>query len=91
MKPVIRTHWELIARGYLTRYVLHFVAMRDPDRIEPIIEALWDYWRRNPDLRLGQIIANAASLPNSGIIGDPFYIEDDKMLEGIRRQPHPPL
>ena len=31
---------------------------RDPDRIDFTLHVLGEYWRRHPDLRLGQIIGN---------------------------------
>lgn len=43
-----------------------------------MIVALRDAWYRNPDWRLGQLVVNAS--PHRG---DPFYIEDDTMLEGL--------
>lgn len=44
---------------------------RDPNRIGQIIGLLSEVWYRYPDLRLGQIICNAA-----GNVLDPFYTED---------------
>lgn len=32
--------------------------MRDPNRIAIILAALNEYWMKNPDLRLGQMVAN---------------------------------
>jgi uncharacterized protein YihD (DUF1040 family) len=46
-------------------------AMRDPDRIDRILNKLYIAWSRNPDLRLGQLISN---LNNTR---DIFFIEDD--------------
>lgn len=36
--------------------------MRDPERIDAVIEALRTYWRAHPDERLGQIVMNAFRL-----------------------------
>lgn len=49
--------------------------MRDPDRIARILAILRTIWEKNPDLRLGQILANSGAADNL------FYIEDSK-LEG---------
>jgi len=56
--------------------------MRDPSRIYRIASYLTEVWRRNPDLRLAQLISNAASE-----VGwenpDTFHLEDDKLEEGL--------
>lgn len=53
--------------------------MRDKKRIRPICERLATAWERFPDMRLGQLICNAFA----GDAGDPFFIEDDKLIEMI--------
>jgi len=53
--------------------------MRDKDRIRPICERLATAWERFPDMRLGQLICNAYN----GVAKDPFYIEDEKLIEMI--------
>lgn len=55
--------------------------MRDPARINRIIERLRRYWLANPDLRLTQIVVNAVgpSDPAPHI----FYVEDDVVEAGI--------
>lgn len=35
--------------------------MRDPDRIDEVLAELGIYWKRNPDLRLCQIVGNFLS------------------------------
>jgi len=53
--------------------------MRDPERIPEFLEELGKVWKLFPDWRFGQLMAN--------LIGhhvDPFYIEDDKLLERIK-------
>lgn len=50
---------------------------RDPDRIDEVLEELEEYWKENPDLRLGQIIVNMSRLMRYDT--DPFYIEDDEL------------
>lgn len=55
--------------------------MRDPARIDRILTRLRVYWTANPDLRLAQIVVNAANP------GDPapqvFYVEDARIEDGI--------
>lgn len=71
--------------------------MRDPNRINRIINLLRAYWLSHPDLRLGQILGNATpriSTPNlSGQVssspGDPYYFEDDKFEAWLRKQLDP--
>jgi len=56
--------------------------MRDPRRIEQILDVVREIWEREPDLRLGQIVVNAVrpSEPCPQI----FYAEDDDLLKGLR-------
>jgi hypothetical protein len=48
--------------------------MRDPARIDRMIEMLWELWKAQPDLRLGQLLVNVIRP------GEPcprvFYAED---------------
>lgn len=55
--------------------------MRDPARIDKIIERLRALWYMNPDSRLGQLVFNVAARARPG--KDIFFIEDDVMLDGI--------
>lgn len=55
--------------------------MRDSNRIEIILDKLKIYWLEHPDLRLGQIISNFGYEVRGD--NDPFYIEDDIMLNVI--------
>ncbi len=53
--------------------------MRDPNRINKVIEYLRALWQSNPDMRLMQLLCNA--------VGDgPFiyYLEDDKLMEALK-------
>lgn len=52
------------------------MALRDPKRIQPMLEALKRIWTENPDLRLGQIIVNASK-------DAPYFVEDHVMMEGL--------
>ncbi len=55
--------------------------MRDPARIEKLIDALRRVWRVSPDMRLGQIVVNAANPKEPA--PQVFYIEDDRMLDRL--------
>jgi hypothetical protein len=50
--------------------------VRDPDRINRIIEKLRAVWFMQPDSRLCQIIVNNFS-------ADPYYVEDDVVEEEL--------
>jgi hypothetical protein len=58
--------------------------MRDPARIRDICVELMRLWSGWPDLRLGQIVSNAANAYSSGKHADPFYIEDEELMKYIR-------
>lgn len=53
--------------------------MRDPQRIDRIINKLRDYWKIYPDLRFNQLIDNI--LCKNKI--DTFYLEDDEFEQMI--------
>lgn len=58
--------------------------MRDPERIDRIASALRDFWRRHPDMRLGQIVFAAARA--GGMQGDDaFDVEDGVVEQGLVR------
>lgn len=52
--------------------------MRDPARINAVLEALSRYWHRHPNLRLGQLVFNLA------YPGDVFFLEDGELLEKLQ-------
>lgn len=56
--------------------------MRDPNRIDHVLEVLARYWKANPDARLSQIIANATAAGTRSRV-DPYYVEDDTVVTGI--------
>ncbi len=58
--------------------------MRDPDRIDPLLDKLKEVWKRHPDLRLGQLIVVLAkpTEPCPGV----FYIEDDVLTERLSKR-----
>ena len=61
--------------------------MRDPKRIKECLSLIRSAWESYPDLRLGQLIMNAAVLPDRDTIDsfeDIFYIEDDILMERIK-------
>jgi len=56
--------------------------MHDPKRIDQVLDAIRLVWNKYPDRRLGQVLSGAA-------VGvgwhdtDLFYLEDDKLLQGL--------
>ncbi len=56
--------------------------MRNPERIPKIIKELEEFWKQNPNWRLGQLVSNLSY----ELIGDndPFFIEDEKLLELLK-------
>ena len=56
--------------------------MRDPKRIDEFCVELARLWHKYPDFRFGQIFYNVCSSNNCY---DPFYIEDDKMLDMLKK------
>ena len=55
--------------------------MRDPNRIDPFLQELGELWKEKcPDWRFGQLIVNVFSTMNI----DPFFPEEDKMLEHFK-------
>lgn len=56
--------------------------MRDPARIKKFCDELANIWEQScPDQRFGQFITNVF---NSQQIYDPWFLEDDEMLERIQ-------
>ncbi len=53
--------------------------MRDPKRVEEVLDALRAYWQKCPDQRLGQILWNITGR-------DPFYLEDDELIKRIKEK-----
>ena len=58
--------------------------MRDISRIYPLCNKLAEYWGQNPDLRFCQFIYNFMHWIYNYKRIDPFYVEDDKMLEYLK-------
>jgi hypothetical protein len=55
--------------------------MRDPARIQLVLDSIRTGWELQPDLRLGQIIVNAVRPPQP--CPAIFYIEDDELVRRI--------
>jgi uncharacterized protein YihD (DUF1040 family) len=55
--------------------------MRDPARIDEMLELLREVWRLEPDLRLGQLIYNAARMRDADL-EDIFSVEDGVLRKG---------
>jgi uncharacterized protein YihD (DUF1040 family) len=56
--------------------------MRDPNRIDRVINELKKFWKSAPDLRLCQLLTSAARSADWNN-NDLFYLEDDRLLEGL--------
>ena len=56
--------------------------MRDPKRIIKVLDELENYWNNHPNWRLGQVMSNLSDelLGNN----DPFFIEDEMLLELLK-------
>lgn len=59
--------------------------MRDPDRIDPMLQEIERIWKENPDWRLGQVIGNAIRETNAVLNTDFFFIEDDVVMKGLKK------
>ncbi len=55
--------------------------MRDPDRIERILNLLKKVWKNEPDQRLCQLLSNAC-YPKQ----DLFYVEDDDLEKRLEER-----
>ena len=52
--------------------------MRDPKRIPTVLQELARTWTKYPDMRLCQLIVNVTNEK------DPFYVEDDELVERLK-------
>lgn len=50
---------------------------RNPDRIDNVVSLLQQYWKKNPELRLGQILSNLACCV------DLYFVEDDIIMKSL--------
>ncbi len=55
--------------------------MNNENKIKQLIEALEKYWTMNPEMRLGQIIANMSYNAKGDF--DPYFLEDQHLLDVI--------
>lgn len=53
--------------------------MRNPNRIDRILNEIRIIWKQYPDLRLGQLILNAIENPAL------YYIEDKELVELLKQ------
>lgn len=53
--------------------------MRDPERIDEILEEIKAIWKRHPDMRLGQLLVNLLD-PSPNRL---FYVEDDILAKQL--------
>ena len=51
--------------------------MRDPKRIDELLNTVKTVWEQYPDMRFGQLVVNVLGV-------DPFYIEDDIILKAFQ-------
>lgn len=51
--------------------------MRNPERIDNILERLKVVWKENPDLRLGQLLLAVIKMDRL------FYIEDETLIQAL--------
>ena len=59
--------------------------MRDPKRIDEFCDELKKMWHKVPDWRFGQLMSNALGAVYQRTDRDPFYIEDDQMVEELKK------
>lgn len=55
--------------------------MRNPERIDEVLQAVELYWKENPDLRFMQLVLNAVA----SVKRDPYYLEDPSFMELLRK------
>lgn len=64
---------------------------RDPDRIEVVLSAIRSVWSADPDLRLAQLLVNAANFAGRDAISRELSsLEDDDLLAGLEAYQHLP-
>ncbi len=58
--------------------------MRDPARIPQLLAAIHNVWKRNPDLRLGQLVVIATAKSGRRVeCPEIFHLEDEDLLRGL--------
>ncbi len=53
--------------------------MRNPDRIDKVLDIIREIWEKNPDLRLGQLLLNLVS--DANIL---YWVEDEELIKGLK-------
>jgi len=60
--------------------------MRDPARIDRLLELIRARWKASPDLRLGQLLYGARTASKGdNYQGSLFYFEDDDLEMGLKK------
>ena len=52
--------------------------MRDPKRIDRVLQEISNIWHKYPDMRLGQLIGNVLEGPSL------YYVEDDGLVQALK-------
>ena len=53
--------------------------MRDPGRIDKILDDIKSIWKKHPDMRLGQLLCNV--IPETYM----YFVEDDSMIDAVKK------
>lgn len=72
---------ELAAKAVKAHQKVLMRSGRNPARINGVLNKLREVWTRNPDLRLAQLVVNAAGATQP--CPEVFYLEDDAFLRGL--------
>ena len=57
--------------------------MRNPERIEPILDRIRQVWNKHPDLRILQLLVN--TLEDDSMV---YYVEDDDLFRRLGEAYH---
>jgi uncharacterized protein YihD (DUF1040 family) len=57
--------------------------MRDPERIDRLLDLLREVWTKVPDWRLTQLVINASDTQHD--CGPVFYLEDAELEQRLRQ------
>lgn len=58
--------------------------MRDPERIDEVLNLIKSIWVSYPDLRLMQLITNVLPKEGPWHDGDYFYMEDEELANHLK-------
>ena len=56
--------------------------MRDPKRIDEILETIRSIWEKSPDLRLLQLLTNSLTKFNSEFF---YFVQDEELIESLNK------